>query len=119
MEAELEEIVFSIAGAQGRDMFDSPADRPVSGIRRTLRFGSILSHYSARPKDSVREQIASIQAVVEHADMISLGGAGRAIESSLGTKVMQLFRTVVNRPASKPFQSSSFQFFVKIVVKNA
>lgn len=94
-------------------MFDGLADRRVSEEHPFSRTPPPQYASLARLENSMRDQISSAPALVEHAVSHLLGDVGRATESRLDTKVISVIQAVFSSPLAKGFRSAAFHFAVE------
>lgn len=108
LEATLEEVAKPLTTARGEDTFDAIADRPVlerSPLSKTRRTHSASS---TKLENTVREQTASILALVEESVVCLFGDAGRDTESIPDTKMISVIQKLVNRAGVKLFELLPF-----------
>lgn len=105
-----------VSRAEGEDTFDALTDRPVSEEGPVSRIRLKHSPSPAQLDNTVREQIASIPALVENAVMRFFGNAGKVTESSPNTKVIPVIKTVVSGALAKDLRSAAACFAVEDAV---
>lgn len=105
--AALDEVAAPTPLAEGEDTSDSLADRSFSEERPVSMICSTQLGSSSWLKDTLREQIASIPALVEDAIVRFFGEVGRSAESGSDTNAMAVIRAVVNLSVAKAFKSTS------------
>lgn len=98
-------------------MFEAVTDRLGLEELLTFRIRATRSASSTRLVKTVREQIASILALLEDAVVRLFGDAGGAKETRPDTKLKSVLRTVVNRAVAQAFQSLSFYLVVERAVQ--
>lgn len=108
LQVALQKVVAPIARPKGKGKFYGLAERPMSEKRPAsgIRLNQFCS--SARSEDIVREQVASIPALVKDAVVGLFGDARSATESSADAKALPVIQTVDNWSVSKAFPNSAF-----------
>lgn len=98
--------------SSGEDTSDAIVDQALSEKHPALRIMSTHSTSLAKLENAIREQIASILALVEDPFAQFFADAGRVTESSLDTNVISVIQRVVNRALPKGFRSAFFYWAV-------
>lgn len=102
LEAALEEAAASTPRAYGADSSDALRDTLVSKERPVLSIWLTRYGSSARPQDTMCDQVAAITVLAKDAVVRFSSGTGRATETSPKAGVIAVVRPVVRQSVAKP-----------------
>lgn len=117
LQAALEKVVTTFPRAEREDTLNGLADRPLFEQHPASR--NLPPHFasSASVESTIREQVATIPALVDDALTRLFGDAGRSSDSSLDTKVIFVIPTVVSIALDNAIRSAAYYSAVEEAVQ--